>query len=583
MRSFSKQVRIQFTVLISIFVLTLASLGSWLVFEGPIGTSVDTTRRAFRQANELVVALHGVSPPVPAVQAGELLDRSRALRSLLPSAVVTEDAADFFEAPVEYVNDNDSTAAIRVVGSVASSLDDRFFDQQKRRARMLTGYLITLAVLGAGFIGMGIRSRRLFTAFFERIGAIMTSVSRNIEYEENGIEHEPRSEEERELTELAKRIAAQIREDREMAGEWVYGNLEAFMPRLKQALEHSMPCERLAVAFLDQDGNVVAESAATSTNEIHLEPGFSEPCANTSLGEVAAGKRPRVINDLEEHYRERHQSEATELVLKEGIRSSITLPIIIRSRCLGFLFISSTKTNAYGPKHVARAEKLLNLLKQNLYFHYLTQQIVAGTANAFVNLMERKDNETSLHILRMSRYSHAIARTLSTRTTDVTPTMLREILWFAPLHDVGKIGVPDSILLKPGKLTARERREIEKHVPIGADVVKRMETEFGRILDMPLLSTALDIIEGHHEHYDGRGYPRGLAGGAIPIAGRITAIADVFDALTSRRPYKEAMSIEEALEIMGRDVGTHFDPIVYQAFLDSMDRIREIYDTFKEV
>ncbi|MFW5717792.1 MAG: HD domain-containing phosphohydrolase [Spirochaetota bacterium] len=587
MRSFSKLVRTELTVAIFGFGVAVVALAGWLVVHSTGGLSATQLRKALSASNSVVSTLHEIGAGAaedPSSSAMIALTRQvQALRVLLEGIEIDERDRRFLDAPERFVRSEGYAAGVETVESIGRALNDRYFDRSVRHARLIRAFIAVLISLGVAFMALAIRTRHRYEGFVRSAQSLLDSVAGVVDHKQESIAHERIWEEERLLAESAERIARTIREDREMAGGWVYGNLEGFVPRLKDALERSMPCDRLAVAFMDGQGNVVAESAAVSVPEVHLEPGFSEKISETTLGTVETTKRPRIINDLEAHYQECHQSEGTELVLAEGIRSSITLPIVIRDKCLGFLFISSTQRDAYDRRHAARAEKLLSLLKQNIYFHYLTQQIIAGTANAFVNLMERKDNETSRHILRMSQYSHAIARTLSKRTDEMTPTMVREILWFAPLHDIGKIGIPDSILLKEGPLTAEERRTIEEHVPIGADVVKRMDAEFGRSLDLALLKTALDIIEGHHEHYDGRGYPRGLAGDAIPIAGRITAVADVFDALTSRRPYKEAMSIEEALKVMKQEIGTHFDPLVFDAFLASMDRIREIYDRLKEV
>ena len=185
---------------------------------------------------------------------------------------------------------------------------------------------------------------------------------------------------------------------------------------------------------------------------------------------------------------------------------------------------------------------MLSLLKHNLFYHYIIQQIVGETTSAFVSLMERKDNETSLHIIRMSGYSYVIARQMAKMDPAITPMLLREIHWFSPLHDIGKIGIPDAILQKNNSLDKNERHIIEEHVNIGLDVIRNMNSGINRILELRLLNTAENIITCHHEKFDGTGYPNGLSGTDIPIEGRIVSIADVFDALTSKRPYKEAFS-----------------------------------------
>jgi putative two-component system response regulator len=174
--------------------------------------------------------------------------------------------------------------------------------------------------------------------------------------------------------------------------------------------------------------------------------------------------------------------------------------------------------------------------------------------------VEYRDTETGGHIERMSRYCALLAERLGLDAEGVRIA--------SPMHDVGKIGVPDRILLKPGKLTAAERRVMEEHSEIGRDLLAGSGNE--------LLELAAMIAWTHHEKVDGSGYPRGLAGEEIPLEGRITAVADVFDALTSDRVYRAAFSLEKSLAIMREGHGTQFDPLVLDLFLDSIDDVLEI-------
>ncbi len=167
---------------------------------------------------------------------------------------------------------------------------------------------------------------------------------------------------------------------------------------------------------------------------------------------------------------------------------------------------------------------------------------------------EYKDEETGAHIQRMSRYSMAIARQLGLDAKTV-----ERILYAAPMHDVGKIGIPDRILLKPGKLNPDEWEIMKRHTVIGGKILGGSHSAFIRLAEVIALT--------HHERWDGAGYPNGLKERAIPLVGRITAIADVFDALTSRRPYKDAFSLEKSRYIIYEGAGTHFDPKVVEAFL----------------
>lgn len=179
--------------------------------------------------------------------------------------------------------------------------------------------------------------------------------------------------------------------------------------------------------------------------------------------------------------------------------------------------------------------------------------------------VETRDQETGDHIERMGRYCSLLGEKLG---WDSERCELMRIA--APLHDVGKIAIPDSVLLKPGKLTAEERTEMEKHAEIGHEILSGS--------DSPLLELAARIALSHHEHWDGSGYPNGLLADEIPLEGRMAAIADVFDALTSDRVYRPAMTIEKALSIMSEGRGSHFDPDLLDVFFDSMVEVLMIRD-----
>ncbi|HIQ53911.1 two-component system response regulator [Halopseudomonas pachastrellae] len=182
---------------------------------------------------------------------------------------------------------------------------------------------------------------------------------------------------------------------------------------------------------------------------------------------------------------------------------------------------------------------------------------------------EYKDNETGLHVIRMSHFSRIIALEAGFSAEDA-----EELLHAAPMHDVGKIGIPDAILQKPGKLDADEWAIMQQHPDIGARIIGEH--------DASMLQMARRIALGHHEKWDGSGYPAGLAGTDIPVEARIIAIADVFDALTSVRPYKRAWSVDEAVALIREQSGKHFDPHLVNCFLARLDEIIEIRDRWAE-
>ncbi|WAF87851.1 two-component system response regulator [Metapseudomonas otitidis] len=176
---------------------------------------------------------------------------------------------------------------------------------------------------------------------------------------------------------------------------------------------------------------------------------------------------------------------------------------------------------------------------------------------------EYKDNETGLHVIRMSHYSRILARALGWSEADCD-----DLLNAAPMHDVGKIGIPDAVLRKPGKLDADEWAVMRQHVSIGANIIGEHPSG--------LLRMAQRIALTHHEKWDGSGYPNGLAGEGIPIEGRIVAIADVFDALTSERPYKQAWPVEEAVAFLREQSGQHFDPDLVELFIQQLPAVLEV-------
>jgi putative two-component system response regulator len=182
---------------------------------------------------------------------------------------------------------------------------------------------------------------------------------------------------------------------------------------------------------------------------------------------------------------------------------------------------------------------------------------------------EYKDEGTALHLKRMSRYSHLLARKLG-----LPPQECEMILHASPMHDVGKIGIPDAILLKSGKLEPAEWETMKRHTIMGACILAGSSSS--------LLQAGEIVARSHHEKWDGSGYPYGLAGEAIPLWGRITAVADVFDALTSRRPYKEAFSHEKAVRIMREERGTHFDPNLLDLFLDNFADVLAIHEHYQD-
>lgn len=232
----------------------------------------------------------------------------------------------------------------------------------------------------------------------------------------------------------------------------------------------------------------------------------------------------------------------------------------------------------------ARCRNLLTLRQQQLIIKdrarwleekvgKATQEIVTRERETLLRLAkagEYRDEETGCHVLRMAQFSSLIAERLG-----LSEEERHVIETAAPMHDIGKIGTPDNILLKPGKLDAEELVIMRTHARIGYEILKDSPSKY--------LQMGAVIARGHHEKFDGSGYPDGLAGEAIPLPARIVAVADVFDALTSERPYKHAWSIQDALQYLQTEQGRHFDPVCVQAFLAQFDKVLKIRQQLQDL
>jgi putative two-component system response regulator len=229
-----------------------------------------------------------------------------------------------------------------------------------------------------------------------------------------------------------------------------------------------------------------------------------------------------------------------------------------------------TNQNAYLEAEVAR----------RMGENQLIQEV---SIHALARLAETRDPETGKHLRRTQEYVLTLARALREHPRFagyLDERTINAIAQSAPLHDIGKVGIPDHILLKPGKLTPEEWEIMKTHSELGSKAIGQAESDADKPVEF--LAIAKLIARSHHEKWDGSGYPDGLAGDHIPIAARLMALADVFDALTCKRVYKSAMTFEEALEIITRDSGTHFDPDIVKAFTDNFDRFKAIAETYGE-
>jgi putative two-component system response regulator len=233
------------------------------------------------------------------------------------------------------------------------------------------------------------------------------------------------------------------------------------------------------------------------------------------------------------------------------------------------------------------SDRTRHIIEQSAELVRRKQELIAAqdaTISAFCSLAEARDYETGNHIRRTQHYVRAIAEQVRDRDpyrSELSDETIDLLFKSAPLHDVGKVAIPDAVLLKPGKLDREEWEIMKRHTVLGRDAILQAEADLVVVGDS-FLKHAREIATSHHERWDGAGYPDGLAGAAIPLSARIMAIADVYDALISRRVYKPAYTHDDAVHMIMRERGTHFDPGLADAFFEIRGRFLEIAERFTD-
>ncbi len=270
---------------------------------------------------------------------------------------------------------------------------------------------------------------------------------------------------------------------------------------------------------------------------------------------------------------------------ENGMQSIFYLPLLATPLETAILVIGSTEAEAYNAEHLLFLSNIAGQVGHSFEKTIGMESLVISTIKGLAKLAESRDPETGDHLFRMSHYSAMVAEELA--KTDkykklIDANYVRDILKFAPMHDIGKVGISDSILLKPGKLTDEEFSIMQQHPTIGGDVLRRCELQMNAV-GRSVFQIGIEIAEAHHEKFNGLGYPNKLQGESIPLAARIVAVADVFDALTSKRPYKDAWPVEKALNLLDEESGKHFDPQVVAAFKQAMPKVMGVYDKHKHV
>lgn len=295
------------------------------------------------------------------------------------------------------------------------------------------------------------------------------------------------------------------------------------------------------------------------------------------MAEAARTGLPLVVDDLTAGGGG-HSAAITLGLVQRGYRSRCVMPVLNHGTLFGFLFYNSFHPGVFSRSALA-ALRPHNRVAAMMIVHELSLlRTVLAAVRTVRNISVHRDEETGGHLDRMSRYARIIARRVAPMHGR-SDEFVEYLFHYAPLHDVGKVAVPDGILRKPGRLTPEEFAVMQTHVAKGLEIVATIQNDLG-FARLPHGDLLRNVVGCHHEAMDGSGYPHGLKGDAIPLEGRITTVADVFDALTSVRPYKAAWSNADALAFLKDNAGNRFDPDCVAALADQFDAVEEVQRRF---
>ncbi|NNG14328.1 MAG: HD domain-containing protein [Gammaproteobacteria bacterium] len=346
----------------------------------------------------------------------------------------------------------------------------------------------------------------------------------------------------------------------------------------KKAQEKFPFLARIAVALYDSETAILKTFLHSSGEDNPIEHYQTHIDNAHSLKRILDEGRPRVINNMLTF--EEDSNQHTQRIGRQGYAASYTLPIFHNGIFFGFLFFNSYEKDVF-------TETVLSEL--DLYGHMISLMIISemsaiNTLTAALkttgHITHLRDPETGSHLDRMSRYSRLIASALADRY-QLDDDFIEHVYMFSPLHDIGKIAIPDGILLKDSNLTENEMEIMKTHTTSGLNMINDLLINFG-LSNISHTEILQNIALSHHEKMNGTGYPEQKAGEDIPLEARIVAVADIFDALTSKRPYKEAWSNQDAFNLLQELSGEELDAACVNALIENKDEVIEIQRQFQE-
>ncbi len=336
--------------------------------------------------------------------------------------------------------------------------------------------------------------------------------------------------------------------------------------------------QRIAAAVYDPATDTLKTFLHTGEDRCPLTHYAARLADVPSLQEIIEKGRPRVVNDL--GIFSGSPREHTQRIVASDYRASYTMPMYHQGRLFGFLFFNSRDPDCFGDEVLSQIDPFGHLIALTIINDLTMLHTLLASVKTARDMAHARDGETGSHLDRMSRFARAIAEAVAERY-ELTDEIIEKIFIFSPLHDIGKIAIPDRVLLKPGKLDSDEEALMRTHPIRGREIIDQMFAHFemGRMQGSDILR---NIALFHHESIDGSGYPDGRTGGDIPVEARIVAVADIFDALTSRRPYKPAWSNDDAFALLRQLAGRKLDAHCVNALIDNREQIEDIQRQFQE-
>jgi HD-GYP domain-containing protein (c-di-GMP phosphodiesterase class II) len=339
------------------------------------------------------------------------------------------------------------------------------------------------------------------------------------------------------------------------------------------------PCiDRIAIAKYDQSCDTLRTLVGSMQADNPLILYEAKLSDVPSLLNLVRTRETRVVNDMSIFAGS--NTTHSKQILGKGFISSYTVPLFNEGEFIGVLFFNSYQRGAFDDSNLGYLDMIAHLLTSLMAAELAQISTLRGALKTATQFTHHRDPETGMHLERMARYSRLIARKLGA-SHQIDDEFADRIFQHAPLHDVGKIAIPDKILLKPGPLSVEEFAEMKTHTTRGREIIDSMLLNFN-IKNAIDISMIRNIVAHHHESIDGNGYPDGLTGNTIPLEARIVAVADVFDALTSERPYKKAWSNHQAFVELDRLSHFKLDPDCVAVLLGSQDEIQEIQSSFTD-